>query len=35
MQNYSSKVSYVTLQKETDGKWDIVSHTVTYDVQRQ
>jgi len=34
MQNYSSKASYVTLQKETDGKWDIVFHKVTYDVQR-
>ncbi|MGF1685019.1 metallophosphoesterase family protein [Photobacterium minamisatsumaniensis] len=34
MQNYSSKASYVTLQKKPDDKWDIVFHKVTYDVQR-
>ncbi|MGY5450942.1 metallophosphoesterase family protein [Agarivorans sp. MS3-6] len=32
MQNYSSKASYATLQKKSDGKWDIVFHKVTYDV---
>lgn len=32
MQNYSSKASYVTLQKTFNNEWDIAFHKVTYDV---
>ncbi|MDR9826760.1 metallophosphoesterase family protein [Vibrio sp. FNV 38] len=33
MQNYSSKASYATLQKTAEGKWDVVFHKVSYDVE--
>lgn len=33
MQNFSSRASYATLQRNTDGKWDVVFHKVTYDVE--
>jgi predicted phosphodiesterase len=32
MQNYSSKASYVTLLKDSDNKWKVDFHKVTYDV---
>ena len=33
MQNYTSKASYVTLQKNSDEEWDISFHRVSYDVK--
>lgn len=34
MQNYSSKASYATLQKNTQNQWDISFHKVNYDVKK-
>ncbi|WP_417697828.1 metallophosphoesterase family protein [Psychromonas sp.] len=34
MQNYSSKASYVTLLKDSDNKWKVDFHRVTYDISR-
>lgn len=34
MQNYSSKASYVTLSKDSDNKWNVDFHKVTYDVSK-
>lgn len=33
MQNYTAKASYATLEKQTDGHWNISFHRVSYDVK--